>query len=416
MEAREEKGLQIAAVSKLTKTDKGYLVPSQTGKGLYLVNVGSEPACSCPDFEARHLPCKHIYAVEFTIRREERSDGTTILTKTMRVTYAQDWPAYNAAQTHEQEHFVSLLRDLCAGIPQPVQTFGRPRLPLSDVLFGIGLKVYSTMSGRRVMSEIREAQSKGLLDKAPSFTSTFRYLENPKLTPLLKGLIEQSAMPLCNVESDFAVDSSGFATSVYDRWFDHKYGKIRSEAKWVKAHVMCGVNTNVVTSAEVTATETADAPQLPGLLERTAQRFDIAEVSADKAYSSIRNLHTIDALGAKPYIPFKSNATGNGHGHRVDGLWNYMLAYYNFNRGEFLTHYHKRSNVESTFSMIKAKFGASVRAKTPVAQVNEVLCKILCHNICVVIQSMYTLGIEANFLSASGCSKSHVSVPKMAWE
>jgi hypothetical protein len=47
--------------------------------------------------------------------------------------------------------------------------------------------------------------------------------------------------------------------------------------------------------------------------------------------------------------------------------------------------------------MIKAKFGSSVRAKTPTAQVNEVLCKVLCHNICVLIQSIYELGLEPTF-------------------
>jgi hypothetical protein len=35
--------------------------------------------------------------------------------------------------------------------------------------------------------------------------------------------------------------------------------------------------------------------------------------------------------------------------------------------------------------MIKSKFGGSVRSKTEVAQINEVLLKVLCHNICVVI-------------------------------
>ena len=35
-------------------------------------------------------------------------------------------------------------------------------------------------------------------------------------------------------------------------------------------------------------------------------------------------------------------------------------------------------------SMIKAKFGGAVRSKTPVAQVNEVMTKILCYNICVL--------------------------------
>ena len=47
--------------------------------------------------------------------------------------------------------------------------------------------------------------------------------------------------------------------------------------------------------------------------------------------------------------------------------------------------------------MIKAKFGSAVRAKTPVAQINEVLAKVLCHNVCVLIQSAYELGINPVF-------------------
>ncbi len=67
------------------------------------------------------------------------------------------------------------------------------------------------------------------------------------------------------------------------------------------------------------------------------------------------------------------------------------------NKEEFLQHYHKRSNVESTFSMIKAKFGDHIRSKTDIAMKNEALAKILCHNICCVIQSMYELGISPQF-------------------
>ena len=74
-----------------------------------------------------------------------------------------------------------------------------------------------------------------------------------------------------------------------------------------------------------------------------------------------------------------------------------MYHYYNFRRDEFLTHYHKRSNVESTFNMIKAKFCDHVRSKTDVAMTNGVLCKVLCHNICCLIQSMYELEIEPTF-------------------
>ena len=45
-------------------------------------------------------------------------------------------------------------------------------------------------------------------------------------------------------------------------------------------------------------------------------------------------------------------------------------------------------------NMIKAKYGGFVRSKTPVAQYNEVLSKVLCHNIYCLIQQAYELGIE----------------------
>ncbi|MDT5156476.1 MAG: hypothetical protein QOH51_833 [Acidobacteriota bacterium] len=40
--------------------------------------------------------------------------------------------------------------------------------------------------------------------------------------------------------------------------------------------------------------------------------------------------------------------------------------------------------------MIKGKFSERLRSKT--VQVNEVLCKLLCHNVCCLIQSIYELG------------------------
>jgi transposase len=403
MEIWQERGLAIANSNTVKKNRLGWQVPSQSGNGTYIVNMDNgEPFCTCHHFETTHEKCQHIYAVEFIVQRETKPDGTEVLTKTMRVTYTQDWPVYNEAQTHEQERFVALLRDLCNGIPQPEYKFGRPRLPLADVVFGIACKVYSTMSGRRFMPDLREAEAKGLVAKSPSFTSAFRYLENPELTPLLKTLIEQSASPLRAVETDFAVDSSGFSTSVYNRWFDHKYGKNRVKQTWVKTHLICGVKTHIVTSVEATPTETADAPQFVPLVKATAKTFDINEVSADKAYSSKRNLNAVMAMNGTAYIPFKSYCKGTQRHGAFDGLWQRMWHYYNFNRDAFLEHYHKRSNVETTFSMIKAKFGGSVRAKTPTAQVNEVLCKVLCHNICVLVQSVYELGLEPTFWTFKG--------------
>ena len=62
-----------------------------------------------------------------------------------------------------------------------------------------------------------------------------------------------------------------------------------------------------------------------------------------------------------------------------------------------MSYYHKRSNVETTFSMIKGKFGERLKSKTEKAQINELLCKVLCHTLCCVVGAIYELGIEPEF-------------------
>jgi transposase len=228
---------------------------------------------------------------------------------------------------------------------------GRPRLPLADVVFSACFKVFSTVSGRRFMSDLSDGHAKGHVSRMPHYNSIFRYLENEKLTPILTQLIERSSLPLTAIEQDFAADSTGFTTSRFHRWFDHKYGGERREHDWVKVHLMVGVVTHVVTAAEIYERNTNDRPILPSLLETTVKNFRVSEVSADNQYSSERNLQAIAMHGAKAFIPFRSNATGG-----VGGLYAKALHFFSLYREEFMSSYHKRSNIESANSMIKAKF------------------------------------------------------------
>ncbi len=115
-------------------------------------------------------------------------------------------------------------------------------------------------------------------------------------------------------------------------------------------------------------------------------------MSADKAYASLENFEAVAECGGQGFIAFKSNATGG-----VGGLFEKAFHYFQFNQEEYMAHYHKRSNVESTFSAIKRKFGDSVANKTDTAMVNEVLCKILCNNLTCLIQEEETLGIAPVF-------------------
>ena len=111
-------------------------------------------------------------------------------------------------------------------------------------------------------------------------------------------------------------------------------------------------------------------------------------------------------MGGTPYIAYKTNANPKG-----EGMYAKMFHLYSFKREEFLTHYHKRSNVEATNSMIKAKFGDHVRSKTDVAMGNEALAKVLCHNICCLIQSVFELGLNPTFWGADEEEPEPVAAP-----
>jgi len=228
-------------------------------------------------------------------------------------------------------------------------------------------------------------------------STILKYFEMKLMTRHLRQLIIESSLPLCSVETVFAVDSTGLSTCRFARWIDHRYGKaeVREKRQWIKVHVMCGVLTNIITAVEVTGPNAGDSPYFKLLFQTTLQNFRIKEILGDKAYSALKNLLLARQHNCIPFIPFKSNAKAV-HGTK-DPLWTRLYHFYSMNVAWFEKHYHKRSNVESAFSMMKRKFEPNLRSKMKTSQVNEALCKVLCHNLCVIIHSMYELGIEPKF-------------------
>jgi transposase len=404
---REERGRAIAETQTLVQKGNSWVVPSQSGNGKYTV-FPDVNKCTCPDCSESGFVCKHVFAVRFTISRttqEVAVDGTettttetVAVTKTVAVrkTYPQDWPRYDAAMANERRHFHALLADLCSVIPEPAKNRskgGRPSIPLKDGLFAACLKVYSLMSVRRFNGELEEAHERGYIERLPHYNHAVDILDKSETTALLKTMIETSAVPLIPVESKFAVDSTGFATTSYSRWFDQKHGVPKKYARFVKAHFATGCLTNVVTSVDIDHQDANDSPFLPPLVKKTAELgFNMKEVTGDCAYASNQNFNAVDAVGGTFYPMFKANATG-----ACGGLFEKAFHTFSLNKEAYLSHYHVRSNVESTVSMIKRKFGDGVKAKNELAQKNEVFAKFVCHNICVLIQEMYVQGIDPTF-------------------
>jgi transposase len=414
MNDREQRGLVIAATARITRKGQVWLCPSQSGKGKYTVSPDKDhPHCSCPDHEERGCECKHIYAVRFVIQRELFDDGTEVETRQLTVvetrkTYPQKWSAYNSAQCSEKETFQRLLHELCKSIPESVEVRrGRPRMSVRDGIFAAVYKVYSTLSARRFTSDLCDACDKGYISKVPHFNPVLRVFDKDETTDILKALVAHSAAPLAELESNFAVDSTGFSGCRYDQWFTCKWKHAQPQTKreWVKAHAMIGTRTNVVTAVTVLEKQSSDIKQLVPLMDETAERFTIKDLAADKAYLSEEILCETAQRGVNALIPFKSNSTPSR-----PGVWNAAYHFFALHREEFSARYHVRSNIESTFSMIKRKFGDSVRAKNDNTMKNEALAKFVAHNICCVIQSMEEFGIDPSF----GCTLNQTPAPKLA--
>jgi len=261
-----------------------------------------------------------------------------------------------------------------------------------DADLGRGADDDCGLSSRRFSTDLLEAREKGFVSKPIPGPKVTAFFEDPYFAPILTGLIAYSARPLRSVETDFAIDSSGFGTSRYEKWYDHKYGVTRTRCMWVKTHIASGVRTNVVTAVRILDKDAADCPQFVPLLKETRQGFAINEVSADKAYLSVDNFEEVADCGGQAFIPFKSNSSG-----MAGGLFEKAFHFFQFHQEEYMAKYHKRSNVESTISAVKRKFGDAVMSRSDAGMVNEVLCKLLCQNLTCLIQEQETLGIAPIF-------------------
>lgn len=387
MDTRQAKGLAIFSDPTNINyiSDNLFTIKSQGGIGTYQVDYdGKKWKCNCPDFIKREMDCKHIYAIKFYLQVNGQKED---------VKHSQNWTAYNKAQIDEGELFDKLLMDLVRTVPEPSQHMGRPRLSLQDQLFCAVKKVYSQLSSRRASSLFKQAENKECLSHAPHFNAVSKMLNKEKITPTLHHLIRLSAMPLAGIENDFAIDSSGFRTTSFGSFCVEKH-KTKKQNIWLKAHISSGVRTNIAADVSITDGHVNDTTQFKPLLMGTDEFFQIVEMSADKAYSSKSNLEAVKDVGGHAFIPFKSNVTGKSRG---SSTWGKAFHFFQMFREEFDLHYHKRSNVESTFGAIKKKFGETLKSKNRIAQENELLCKILAYNITVLIHEMYENGVTPSF-------------------
>lgn len=298
----------------------------------------------------------------------------------------RDWELYTYYQNFEKRMFMQLLDEICSLIEShPIRNPGRPNLESRDMIFALCLKIFTKVSSRRLHSDLEFAHKDGFIESIPNYTTLMKFMQEMGLTPILQELIKVSALPIRQHGQSMAMDATGFSTSQFGRWFNHRYGTESEKRIYLKCHAMIEVRSNTVVSVEVTPSNVADTTQFEELLTRGTKYMDVKEVSADKGYLSRQNVLVANKLGVQAFIPFKVDSKRK----KSNAVWKQMFDWFQENRQEYLEHYHERSNVESTFAMIKQKFGGSLMTRNFVSQTNEILAKVLCHNITCLVRAYY---------------------------
>ena len=219
-------------------------------------------------------------------------------------------------------------------------------------------------------------------------------MKSEQITDLLKEMIETSAKAVQEIETDFGFDSSGFSTPNFVRWHDVKWGGVEDWHDWYKLHVCAGLKTGIIVSFEISERHSHDSQFFKPLFESAKARgFNIKNAFADKGYPTRANLQLVVNNDATPYIRFRSNAKfSDSH-----TTWNKMLHYFLASKDEFYSIYNKRNNVEAGFSAMKRKFGNRLTSRTKIAQINELLAKVLAYNLCIVTRVLTELDINPAF-------------------
>ncbi|MBT5022293.1 transposase [Candidatus Woesearchaeota archaeon] len=315
--------------------------------------------------------------------------------KKQKIKYPRNWKKYFEARQNHWNDSIKLIHELIKMLN--IKTYGsrrgRPPIPIKDKIFLCIQKVLRGVTYDSHAQLIELAYYKNYTTTIPRPHSVADFMNEIQLTPILERLVTMSALPVAHFEKSFSIDSTGISTFDKSQWI-----KIRLDYKkhrdYKKLHAISGNRTNIIVAARVTHGTQADSPMLTPLLDIAKEKFNIKWFCADKAYSSRANTQAVTEAGAVPFLMPKKNFKTRSKGFPA---WNKMIRMFRKQESYFRQFYHKRSNVETSFAMIKRRISNSVSSKNSVAQINEALCLVIAHNILVLINSMYCDQLEIKF-------------------
>lgn len=283
-------------------------------------------------------------------------------------------------------HFVCKNDSLWSGI-------GAPPAELYDILMNLSIKQYFCRSLRRSIGLIKLVKYAFKLHfKILCFKTLDNYLNNSCVRKYLDEIITYTSNPLKYLEKNFATDKTGERTKTFSSWYSLRCKKEILKRDHLNVHITTGCELHPVTSVTVLKEKGKDNIIFRKHNKNLKQKgFKVNIHSGDSIYLSRENCTAVEDIEGKPRFHLKKRLTKKPKSHPA---WKKMLTYAEENPEKYDEEYHTRSNVESTNSAKKRKFGDTVHCKKDTAQEQESHLTWCSYNFTVLSRAYYELGIE----------------------